>query len=58
MFSVNVLNTKVVGNFHVLLFLEFHDFRPAGWGVMSLQFPCQILFTSYTDLKGDALWLS
>jgi hypothetical protein len=35
MFSVNVLNTKVVGNFHVLLFLEFHDFRPAGLGVMS-----------------------
>jgi len=34
MFSVNVLNTKVVDNFHILLVLEFHDFSPAGLGVM------------------------
>ena len=34
MFSVNVFNTKVVDNFHVLLVLEFHDFRPDGLGVI------------------------
>jgi len=30
MFSVDMLNTKVVYNFLILLFLKFHDFRPAG----------------------------
>ena len=34
MFSVNVVNTKVVYNFLILLFLQFHDFRPAGLGVI------------------------
>ena len=34
MFSVDVLNTKVVDNFLIFLFLKFHDFRPAGLGVI------------------------
>jgi hypothetical protein len=34
MFSVNVLNIKVVDNFHLLIVLEFHDFRPAGLRVI------------------------
>ena len=34
MFSMNVLNTKVVDNFLILLFLKFHDFRPVGLGVI------------------------
>ena len=34
MFPVNVLNTKVTDNFHVLIVLEFHDFRPASLGVI------------------------
>jgi hypothetical protein len=34
MFSMNVLNTKVVDNFHVLNVLEFHDFRLASLGVI------------------------
>ena len=34
MFPANVLNTKVVDNFHILLVLEFHDFRPASLGVI------------------------
>jgi len=34
MFSVKMLYTKVVDNFHVLLFLKFNEFRPAGLGVM------------------------
>jgi len=38
-----------------LLFLKFHDFRPAGLGVMSFTFPCQFLFTFCTDMKGDTL---
>ena len=34
MFSVNVLNTKVVDKFLILLVLRFHYFRPAGLRVM------------------------
>ena len=33
-FSVDLFNTKVVDNFLILLFLKFHDFRPAGLGVI------------------------
>ena len=33
-FSVNILYTKVVDNFHVLLVLEFHDFRAANLRVI------------------------
>ena len=31
MFSIDMLNTKIVDNF---LVLKFHDFRPAGVGVI------------------------
>ena len=34
MFSADILNTKVVDNFLILLVLKFHDFRPAGLGVI------------------------
>ena len=34
MFSVNMLNIKVVYNFLILLFLKFHDFRPSSLGVI------------------------
>jgi hypothetical protein len=34
MFPVNVLNTKVVVNFHILLVLEFYDFRSASLGII------------------------
>ena len=34
MFSMNVFNTKVVDKFLILLFLEFHDFRPDGLAVI------------------------
>ena len=37
MFSVNVVNTKVVDNFLLLLVLKFHDFRPAGLGVIDFR---------------------
>ena len=36
MFSVNMVNTKVVDNFLVLLVLNFHDFGPDGLGVIDL----------------------
>ena len=34
MFSVDMLNTKVLDNFLILLVLIFHDFRPDGLGVI------------------------
>jgi hypothetical protein len=37
MFSVNVVNTKVVDNFLILLVLKFHDFRPNGFGVIDFR---------------------
>ena len=43
MFSVNVVITKVVDNFLILLFLKFHDFRPAGVGVIDFTSLCQLL---------------
>ena len=37
MFSVNMVNTKVVDNFLILLILKCHDFRPAGLGVIDFR---------------------
>ena len=37
MFSVDMLNTKVVDNFLLLLVLKFHDFRPDGLGVIDFR---------------------
>ena len=37
MFYVDMLNTKVVDNFLILLFQKFHDFRPAGLGVIDFK---------------------
>ena len=34
MFYVDILNTKVVYNFLIFLFVKFHNFRPAGLGVI------------------------
>ena len=34
MFYVDMLNTKVVDNFLIILVLKFHDFRPTGVGVI------------------------
>ena len=47
MFSMNVLNTKVVDNFLIFLVLRFHDFRPDGLGVIDftsllLGFACSL----------------
>ena len=37
MFSINIMNTKVVYNFLMFLVLKFHDFRPAGLGVIDFR---------------------
>ena len=37
MFSINIVNTKVVDNFLILLFLKFHDFRPHDLGVIDFR---------------------
>ena len=37
MFSVNVVNTRIVYNFLILLVLKFHDFRPDGLGVIDFR---------------------
>ena len=34
MFSVDMLNTKVVDNFLILFVLKFYDFSPTGLGVI------------------------
>ena len=34
MFPINVVNTKVVGNFLILIILKIHDFRQDGLGVI------------------------
>ena len=36
-FPVNVVNTKVVHNFLILLVLKFHDFRTDGLGVIDFR---------------------
>ena len=36
-FSINMVNTKVVDNFLILLVLKFHDFRPSCLGVIDFR---------------------
>ena len=42
MFSVDILNTKVVSNFLIFLVLRFHDFSPDGLGVIDFRISCQV----------------
>ena len=37
MFSLDMLNTKVIYNFLIFLVLKFHDFRPDGLGVIDFR---------------------
>ena len=37
MFSIDMLNTKVVDNFFILLVLKFHDFSSDGLGVIDFR---------------------
>ena len=36
-FSIDMLNIKVVDNFLILLVLRFHDFKPDGLGVIDFR---------------------
>ena len=36
-FSINIVNTKVVYTFLILLVLKFHDFSPDGLGVIDFR---------------------
>ena len=55
MFSVDVVNRKVVDDFHILLVLKFHDFRPTSLEVIDFTIPCQILHLFCADLKNCAV---
>ena len=50
MFYINMVNTKVVYNFLILLVLKFHDFSPDGLGVID--------FTSLLSAFAYALFRS
>ena len=53
MFSVDMLNTKVVDNFLILLVLKFSDFRPASLGVIDFT----ILLSGFACSLCRAKWL-
>ena len=53
MFSIDMLNTKVVDNFLILLVLKFYDFRPAGLGVIDFR----SLLTSFACPLNRSEWL-
>ena len=50
MFYVDMLNTKVVYNFLILLLLKFHDFWPVGLGVIDLRSCYQVLHVLWTEM--------
>jgi hypothetical protein len=58
LFSRNVMNTKVVANFHVFLVLEFHDHRPDSFGVMLPAISLSDLHALYANLNDCVVWLS
>ena len=53
MFYVNVVNTKVVDNLIILLFLKFHDFRPDGLGVIDFT----SLLSAFACALNKSKWL-
>ena len=53
MFCVNVLNNKVVYKFLILIDLKFHDFRPAGLGVIDFT----SLLSAFTCALNRSEWL-
>jgi Flp pilus assembly protein TadB len=57
MFSMNMVTTKVVGTFLILLVLKFHDHRPDSLGTMKLPNALS-WFAICTVLNDDAFQLS
>ena len=56
-FSVDMLNTKVVDNFLIFLFLKFHDFRPAGLGVIDFTTLQSAFACALIDLNDCIVWI-
>ena len=57
MFSINMVNTKVVDNFLIFLVLKFHDFRPAGFGVIDFTTLQSAFACALTDLNDCIVWI-
>ena len=53
MFPVDMLNTKVVDNFLILLILKFHYFRPTRWEVIDFT----ILLSTFACAPNRSEWL-
>ena len=53
MFSVNIVNTKVVYNFLIFFFLKCHDFRPTGLGVIDFK----TLLSTFACALNRSEWL-
>jgi hypothetical protein len=50
-FSMNMVNTKVVANFLIMLVLKFHDHGPDSFGVMLLASSLSALLMLCIDLN-------
>ena len=50
MFYVNMVNTKVVDNFLILLFLKFHDLSHVGLEVIDFRICCQVLHVLWKEM--------
>ena len=57
MFSVNMVNTKVVDNFLIFSVIKFHDFRPDGLVVIDFRFAVRFLHVLWIDLNDCIVWL-
>ena len=57
MFSVDMLNTKVVYNVIILLILKFHDFRPTGLGVIDFTSLLSAFACALNRSENYIIWL-
>ena len=52
-----MLNRKVVDNFLIFLVLKFHDFRPAGLGVIDFTTLQSAFACALIDLNDCIVWI-
>ena len=57
MFFIYMLNTKAVDSFLILLVLKFHDFRPAGLGVIDFTTLQSAFACALIDLNDCIVWI-
>ena len=55
-FSIDMLNTKVVHNFLIVVVLKFHDFRPDGLGVIDFRSLLSGFGCPLADLNDCIVW--